>query len=76
MFTGWLLPNKLKEMGALELRHKDNILYREDTLSKRIELLYKWTLEGMTLEDFSKLIANCTPEQVESDIKLRNSVTY
>ena len=55
-------------MGALSLKHKENILYREDDLETRIRLLHVWTFNNeLTLDEFKVLLKSCTQEQVEID---------
>ncbi len=59
-------------MGALELRHKENILYREDEMDKRVELLHRWTASGeVDLKDFNRLIKSCDKDQLEKDTERR-----
>lgn len=60
-------------MGALSLRHKENILYREDELKDRIELLHRWTSSNdLSLDEFTTLLKSCTEKQLALDKKRRN----
>ena len=59
-------------MGVLSLRHKENILYREDELSDRIKLLYRWVSEdNLSLDEFEVLLKSCNEKQVELDKQRR-----
>lgn len=55
-------------MGALGFRHRQNIIYREDTLESRLSLLQRWKNEGtIELDEYNELIKDCTPKQVLID---------
>lgn len=55
-------------MDALALNHKLNILYREDNLVKRMELLHRWTKNGeVSFDGFKKLMVYCTEKQLNID---------
>lgn len=57
-------------MGALKLRHLENILYREDALERRIELLYRWTSnKEIDLKEFDQLLKSCDKRQLDRDNK-------
>lgn len=55
-------------MGALEFRHRQNIIYREDTLESRLSILERWKNEGtIELDEYNELLKDCTNEQVVID---------
>lgn len=60
-------------MDVLALKHKENILYREDELKNRIELLHRWTSKGeVSLEEFEVLLECCTEKQLAADRSRRD----
>jgi len=61
---------RTNDMGALKLRHLENILYREDALERRIELLYRWTSnKEIDLKEFDQLLKSCDKRQLDRDNK-------
>lgn len=55
-------------MGALGFKHRQNIIYREDTLESRLSLLQRWKNEGtIEVDEYNELIKDCTPKQVLID---------
>ena len=59
-------------MGIFALKHKENILYREDDMKTRVELLYRWTSSGeVSLDEFEVLIESCNDEQIKRDKERR-----
>ena len=55
------------------LTHLLNILYREDELSERTKLVFKWVKEKeLTQKEFDELISFCNQEQVARDKVRRN----
>lgn len=52
-------------MGALGFKHRQNIIYREDTVESRLSLLERWKKEGtIELDEYNELLKDCTEEQV------------
>lgn len=52
-------------MNALGLNHLTNILYREDKLTERTRLVFKWVNEKeLTQEEFDVLISYCNNESI------------
>lgn len=62
-----------KAMDVHGLTHLRNILYREDELSERTRLLFKWVNEKqLTQKEFDTLVIYCNEESVKRD-KARRS---
>lgn len=60
-------------MDAFGLNHLVNILYREDELSERTKLVFRWVKEkeDLTQNDFDKLISYCNEKQIKIDMERR-----
>lgn len=55
-------------MNALGFSHRQNIIYREDTLESRLSLLERWKTEGtIDTEEYNELLKDCTENQVLMD---------
>jgi hypothetical protein len=55
-------------MEALAFRHRQNIIYRKDTIESRLSLLERWKNEGtIELDEYNSLLEDCTNEQVLID---------
>lgn len=54
------------------LTHLENILYREDELTERTRLVFKWVGEKkLTQKEFDKLVSHCNNECIERDKRRR-----
>ena len=60
-------------IDGLGMRALTGSLYREDNLSERIRLFFKWTKEySFTQAQFDELVYYCNICKVEKDVERRN----
>lgn len=59
---------KNRKMDVHGLTHLINILYREDELTERTKLVYRWMKEKyLSQNEFDKLISSCNEQQIILD---------
>lgn len=66
----------MEQIGALGMKHLTNILYREDELTNRTKLVFRWIKEKeLTQEQFDELITYCNDKKIIVDKDRRNGKT-